>query len=617
MTGSAGDAATSGRIEHPIADIGGHESLVRYAAAAQLARLNEADISQATVAKVLTINAANLSHCLAGRQKFTIQTLHEIDKAGVALAPALDHTTGLAQFGVRMRQLLDRESLTASVPPNYFVGTTARSEDELHVMTQAAGILDRFLTVEKAGRPIAALRDKHAGQIKDVVERLILIAGAPPTPRNVEAQILLGSLAKYAFEITFGRLEDSLRHTALGFRVWRALTKILLLSQAEQDGHGAYLSQVLKPRVSRLLSEAAEIRNDSIYPGRSLDLELAIAVPLRWLGSPTSVTDLLYVRATNPQATLRERATAAHGLWQRAMAAGHAEHENVQARMATLITHFREAEEQRPDIASGLRWVATTLDHVVHNRVNLCNDWQQMRVDEPWFEAITKAVEMLTLENIPLQVREGTIKLFEHMLLQNAGVERRTAIDAVSAGGYVEPVARALSQVLRDSRTESWMRIRASFALGFMQHRSRTTARSLISACRDACDAVCRADSLTESEINELHTALFAIGDCYGAVGAEQDAANVRDQLSEHLEHLVDDDRLGDERMFPIARALVYLLTFTAQPRDRGAPKDLSQMLLEKLQHHNDRVTADFSKWALRFRFGENGEVRPILHAAR
>jgi hypothetical protein len=604
------------RIEHTIDDISAVEDLIRYVVAAQLSRLDALDISQATVAKIMSISPQNLSHMLAGRQKFPIPTLHYLDKGSVALAPQLDHTAAVAQFGVRMRDLIDRESLVALVPPSYFIGTSARSEDELHVMAQAADILDKFMTVEKASRSIAGIRNHYARQIKEIAERLILISGAPPTPRNVEAQILLGSLAKYAFDIIIDQLEDSLRHSPLGFRVWRALTKMVLLSQAEQDGNARQLGAQLQPRLASLLAEANEMRKNSLYPGRSLDLELATAVPLRWLRPNTSVTRVLSQRAMSQAATLRERATAAHGLWQRAMHAGRVDHPDEARRMSGLIAHFRDAQQERPDIANGLEWAATTLDYVFQQRVAVCNDWHTVKVDQPWFDAVQDSARLLDQEDIPSWVRSGTRKLFEHILLQNAGVERRKAIDTVAAGGYVEPVARALSRVLRDSRAESWLRIRAIFALGFLQHRSATTVRSLTSACREACQAVLSADDPTTSLINELHTALFAIGDGFGAVGAEDDARIVRDTLSKELQRLVDNQRLQDQRMYPVARALVYLLTFTAQPRGRSDQEDLSQQLIKALESHSDHVTRDFSTWALRYRFSDTGDIHPILHAA-
>ena len=62
-------------------------------------------------------------------------------------------------------------------------------------------------------------------------------------------------------------------------------------------------------------------------------------------------------------------------------------------------------------------------------------------------------------------------------------------------------------------------------------------------------------------------------------------------------------------------RAAAYLLTVAAQPR-RSGKADLSEVLLEKLSHHPDKVTARLSRWALSFRFAPDGSVRSLLDAA-
>jgi len=62
------------------------------------------------------------------------------------------------------------------------------------------------------------------------------------------------------------------------------------------------------------------------------------------------------------------------------------------------------------------------------------------------------------------------------------------------------------------------------------------------------------------------------------------------------------------------ARAAAYLLAMTAQP-EYGGKQDLSRVLLEKLSQHPDPTTAKLSSWALSFRFGPDGTVRPLLAA--
>jgi hypothetical protein len=603
---------------HTIPDITREEDLIRYAVAAQLARLSEVDqqLSQRIVGRVVAGGDTAISHALAGTQIFSSGMLRELDRACVSLAPQLDHNAGLAQFGVRMRGLTNRESLLAYVPSNYFTGTTSRSDDELHVMTQTSDILERILTAEKAKRSTSSLLHEKTKDVEHLVRRLILIASAPPTPRNVEAQILLGSLAKYFFQETFSQMEYALRSTTLGFRVWRTLTKMVLLSQSDAKSDAKKddrLAKNLQPRISSLLSEAATLRASSAYPGRSLDLELAISLPANWL-EPVSVTDMLLVRARDPAATLRERATAAHGIWQRALATGRAD-EEFKETMTELIEHFRKEKEQRPDVGGGLEWVATTLEYLTERDEAVCNDWPQ--TDAAWFGAVKDAADLLGRENIAERVRDGTRKLFEHILLQNAGVERRRAIEAVGAGGYVEPVVRALMRVLMDPRSEVWLRIRAIFALGFLQHPSPMTQNALTEACRKAIDAVQNEGTPTMSAVNELHTALFAIGDCYGAVGVPADhVRTIRNILRPQLEELVNGELIKKERMYLVARAMVYMLNFTAQRRENRETPDFAQELLRNLSQHPDRVTRDFANWALGYRFRPSGEVSPILRAA-
>ncbi len=66
-------------------------------------------------------------------------------------------------------------------------------------------------------------------------------------------------------------------------------------------------------------------------------------------------------------------------------------------------------------------------------------------------------------------VKTGAKNLFLHMILPNAGVCRRQAIETVVTSGWSEPVAEALGRLLRNENEESWVRVRALFALGFLQ----------------------------------------------------------------------------------------------------------------------------------------------------
>jgi hypothetical protein len=112
-----------------------------------------------------------------------------------------------------------------------------------------------------------------------------------------------------------------------------------------------------------------------------------------------------------------------------------------------------------------------------------------------------------------------------------------------------------------------------------------------------------------------MHAALFAVGDCLGVAGAENHAKNAREILRPILTYLAGTDGHRAAILHRAVRAAAYLLTITAQPGQDGR-KDLSQELLEILCHHSDPVTASLGRWALGFRFGPDGSVRPLLEAA-
>jgi hypothetical protein len=591
------------------------EQLIRYAASAQLAQLKrETDISLNTVASAIGMNSANLNHALQGSQRLTSDRLRQLDEVVVALAPHLEQVGGLSALAVRLRGLHDRTNLAAHTPPSWTRELLETpSNDELHVLIQASALVSNFLAAEKTHRSMSRLRERYSQQIRHVVDRLILIGVAPATARNVEALVLLGSLAKYAFDITWHQLEHFLQTSPLGFRLWRALTTLVVLSTDDTS-----LADKLKPRVRELLEGADRLRERSLYPGRSLDLELAIAIPREWLAGerPDWVADVLLARARKKDATLRERGTAALGLWQRSLRDAPDGRSEVRAQLLELIEDFRAAEHERPDIASGLRWIAATLQAVLDQDIPICNQWPE--VSEEWFQLVREAGELLEREDMPAEIREATKKLFLHALLQNAGVERRQAVDTILAGGWTEPVSRALGHVLQDQKAEKWLRIRALFALGFLQRRDLTVERILTAACRQAHQSLTeQGANATLATVTEVHTALFAVGDCFGTAGAEDAAGRQREALAPLLEDLVSRQLSDGSRtdLYPVARAAAYLLIFTAQPRT-GTDRDLSERLLRVLSEHPDSVTAEFSKWALNFRFAPDGHIRPLLAAA-
>ncbi|HEY3872771.1 MAG TPA: hypothetical protein VGM10_30720 [Actinocrinis sp.] len=405
----------------------------------------------------------------------------------------------------------------------------------------------------------------------------------------------------------------------MGFRVWRAVTKSVLLNTPKGTNKPLPQTAVLRKFVETQLKDAERLRTRSLYPGRSLDMELAIIVPASWSTDEAGtnwVREVLLTRAMNQEATLRERGTAAFGLWQRAHSGEDPDKETVCRHVLDLVTSFRKAND-RPDIASGLRWTAATLQHCVEQDTATCNTWPT--TSEPWFDRVMQAAASLDQEPIPTSVRPGTRTLFEHALLQNAGVYRRQAIETLIAAGLASHVTPALIEYLEHEH-ESWLRIRALFALGFVQRRDRQVSQALYSACLRAYRQLnwTDPDSNPRAPITELHAALFAVGDCFGPRGAEAAAREVRAPLSGMLEQLVTEKQTDHSCMWPVARATAYLLTVTAQPRRAGQSKpDLAQRLLTELENHPDEsVTGRLSTWA-KFRFAENGSIVPLLDATR
>src|SRR5205814_902580 len=165
----------------------------------------------------------------------------------------------------------------------------------------------------------------------------------------------------------------------------------------------------------------------------------------------------LLARARNPDATISERGTAAMGLWQRALRDGHPL-EKTREDLRELITEFRDPDS-RPDAPAGLRWLAATLEHVIDVEAEVCNDWPE--VDEDWFRNVQEAADELDDADagIPATLLTGTKNLFRQMILQNASVYRREAIETVVASGWSAPVARALGSLLEKEQEEAWLRI--------------------------------------------------------------------------------------------------------------------------------------------------------------
>jgi hypothetical protein len=298
------------------------------------------------------------------------------------------------------------------------------------------------------------------------------------------------------------------------------------------------------------------------------------------------------------------------GLWQRAVADSRRDRDPVVANLTLLIEQF-EAPAKRPDAYRGTQWTAATLRDVMARNTGVCNDWPE--VNEQWMRHVDDAVQYLGRQGIPEQLLPGTSTLFRHSLLQNAGVHRRQAIEALIAGGWTGPVARAFERFLELESAESWIRIRALFALGFLQHRDRGVESSLAASCQHAYSNLIGTPS--QAQITEMHTALFAIGDCFGATGiAEEDVRRVRSIIQDVLVGLVNGSLTAHPALFPVSRATAYLLTFMILPRNNDR-EDLAEKLLVELSKHPDTTTRELSIWALRNRVNDNGDVQSLVHA--
>ncbi len=445
-------------IIQEVTDVSDADQLIRYATAGQLELLlsQRPDVKQGQVAQGARLGGtrANASANLSGALKthLTYGQLQKLDEIIGALVPDLDGTGGLCSLALRLsverRGGVKGGSLIPHVPSSW-TGKMLKDPlgGEVGVLLQASALVTAFGAADKVhadGRSVASIGQRYHDEIDWLVRRLILIAVGPPTSRNYDAQMLLGMLASYALDKQVkGRLDSELRNSPLGFRVWRAITKLVMLNAKGTHTDG------LKFWVSGLISDSEGLRKSSLYPGRSLDLELAITVPAAW--SPLRddwVGEALFRRAMNPEATIRERGTAVMGLWQRAISENRALRRTT-SELHDLIIQFREPDA-RPDAAAGLRWVAATLERAIEQQVSVCNDWPD--VGEIWLRNVQAAADQLDRSDLPEHLRPGAKNLFKHMILQNAGVYRREAIETVVTSGWTSKSPRPSSTCLGTSQ---------------------------------------------------------------------------------------------------------------------------------------------------------------------
>jgi hypothetical protein len=623
-------------VAQKVTDISDTDQLLRYAAAGQLARLlrdrsfltNELVAQGAAFARAKRIAGQELARAL--KNGLSAKQLIGLDEIIGALARPPRSPGGLSSLALRLsmerRDGMDVSSLIAHVPPSWTRRLLQEPPaDEIAALTQASAVLAAFQATNKMateGSSEDAIRDRFSQDLGCLVRRLVAVSGSPPTARNYDAQVLLGLLASYSFDSMKVLLERELQYSPLGYRVWRAITKLVTLSSLH--GHRA---EALRVWVHELLEASDGLRDRSMYAGRALDMELAIAVPADWSppGEDDWVSRLLLRRAKNEDAMLRERGAAALGLWERAVRIDDkATLEQAKEDLETLIKEFKQDPGQRPDCPGGLHWIAATLEQVIESGKPVCNSWPA--VPDPWYQRVQRAARELDGQAIPTHLLEGTKNLFLQMILQNAATYRSLAIETVVTSGWSQPVARALGYLL-DHEAEAWVRIRAEAALGLLQRPHDDNARGhLIRACERAFENIgidripedgrmAPEDTVPPPALRtELHACLYAVGDCFGAPGAEARAGAVRDELREVLAALADMQDPRARILRRPARAAAYLLTVTAQPDPGGT--DFSKEMLEKLVHHPDEVTSRFSKWALGFRFAGDGNVRPLVAAA-
>jgi len=616
-------------IGQDVTDISSADQLLRYAAAGQLQPLAQRGYTQERIALGAGLGGSSRTAgpvlATALRSGFSAKQLSGLDDIIGTLAPELHRAGRLSALAVRLSAdqrengdnhvaRLRETALALHVPPSWTTRMLASTPaSRIEVLTHGVGLLSEFVTAGKMSQHavIGDLRVRHRREIDQLARRLILASVEPPTWRTYEAQTLLGMLASYAFEQVKDSLERKLRYSPLGFRVWRAVT--MLVEFTGDDSH----TEAIRGWVRVLLRDSTELRKRSLDAGSGYDLELALAVPSAW--SPPGddwVGDVLRERVHDHEATLRERGTAAMGLWQRAFTEDRPDQPAIKDELQGVIADFTAAES-RPDARAGLRWIAATLEKVMAEREAVCNSWPD--IDEPWYRHVRDAADELSKVGIPDHLVTGTKNLFLHMILQNAGMYRRHAIETVVTSGMNHPVAIALASLLRTETNEAWLRSRVQAVLGFLQRNDVSAQADLTRSCLRAYQNLASASPGTapdRSQRTEVHASLLAVADCFGTAGVGGDRGrDVRELLRRPLTELADaqgDDALIMRRP---ARAAAYLLALTAQPRVNGK-LDLSEELLEKLATHPDPVTRRLSAWVLSFRFAEDGAVRPVRAAA-
>lgn len=548
-----------------VSDLSDPEGLIRFALKAQIRRLG---IEQKKISELEGVDESTLSRYLnAQTNRIRPESLEKIDSLLVASAMGrgVATTGGLATFARRVRGTADPVAPAATIPPGWTADVLFEaSEDDLHNLVQGSALLTMFNAGDRVGLRARDLRQARERELRQTLRGLCHVAQEPPTSRTFEAQRLVAGLGMYAFDLAWEEMARSLEGDMLGFRVWRTVTK-MVQSVADRPNLGDYVGRTLPSRVRGLLASGDRLRDLSAFPARSLDMETAISIPDSWIATTDWAGDALFRRAAGTKGTVRERATSAHGLI-------NSELTGRRRAARGLVDEFRQEATTRgaDPSAGGYAWAASTLQAHLDREILPQHGWPLS--DEPWRAAVERATAALAALQMHSDLLPGVQQLFQHVILQNDGVLRRTAIDTVVAGNASEYVAHALGLLLDDYETPLWLRVRAIFALGFLRHRTIEVKDTLVRAAHKSFKAMLESPSLSAGV--EMHDVLFALGDCLGArsphaprlaTGAVIETGDIFEYLIKHVASGAPRESCQNRELYAnrfLDRALVYALRY-------------------------------------------------------
>lgn len=131
-------------------------------------------------------------------------------------------------------------------------------------------------------RSVSALRDRHGAAMEPLIRRLIYMSVSPPAAANYDAQIMVGNLASYAFELMKDRLERAVRYSPLAFRVWRAITRMVEIRGDSEDARDlmVWVRQLVRNcGAMRAQSRAIRLRKPKVAGPRERRVRRPCACP--------------------------------------------------------------------------------------------------------------------------------------------------------------------------------------------------------------------------------------------------------------------------------------------------------------------------------------------------